>query len=361
MYVLAITGGGTSVIGNLLSKGGASKWFLEAIVPYSEQSLCEFLGNKPDKSCNMDTACQMAVTCMMRVIELGSLRDEAVGISCTAKLKKENNSEIEIREDGTVRDNIAYIARHTLESLNVYKVQFAGNWARSDQEIELGNILEDLTKIGYIRTGDFESIISHEVYTYEIQWDYKSFGGISSCDLSMLYTLEPDSLSSHILMGFISDNVFSGSFNPFTNNHEDIIDSFGKQVLLEISVKNFDKGWIDYRSIHKRLKSIRLHEPNISGIMLTNLPLFVDKIQLFNKPTFIMGADTVNRIFLNSEDGEDIADIFHDNMASLAISERLGVYCNFHDLEFRYLLGFDVLNYVDDGHSSTLERLNNDC
>ncbi|HWY86328.1 MAG TPA: hypothetical protein VNX28_06375, partial [Gemmataceae bacterium] len=47
-WVLALTGGGASVAGHLLSVPGGSRTLLEIVVPYHEQALAEFLGRPPD-------------------------------------------------------------------------------------------------------------------------------------------------------------------------------------------------------------------------------------------------------------------------------------------------------------------------
>ena len=50
--VIAITGGGSEAIGQLLSVPGGSRTLLEAIVPYSSQSLEEFLHARPEQFCS---------------------------------------------------------------------------------------------------------------------------------------------------------------------------------------------------------------------------------------------------------------------------------------------------------------------
>src|SRR5690606_16064621 len=86
--VLAITGGGTEAIGNLLKVGGASSYFIEAHVPYGMKSLDKFLGFKPEKYCSPETARHMAVESYKRAIAHGAKAEEAVGIGATCSLVK---------------------------------------------------------------------------------------------------------------------------------------------------------------------------------------------------------------------------------------------------------------------------------
>src|SRR5690349_1596077 len=64
--VLALTGGGSGAISQLLSVAGGSRTVLEAIVPYSAAALSEFLGATPDQFCSPRTARLMAMAAFQR-------------------------------------------------------------------------------------------------------------------------------------------------------------------------------------------------------------------------------------------------------------------------------------------------------
>ena len=57
---LAITGGGSGAVGELLRVPGGSRLLVEAQVPYDERALAEFLGFMPAQACSADTAIAMA-------------------------------------------------------------------------------------------------------------------------------------------------------------------------------------------------------------------------------------------------------------------------------------------------------------
>jgi nicotinamide mononucleotide (NMN) deamidase PncC len=87
MAVLVVTGGGAQVLADLLAVPGASRTVLEAVIPYSKQSLTEFLGAFPQQSVCVETAAALARTAYRRALRLR--KDETVpviGLSCTATL-----------------------------------------------------------------------------------------------------------------------------------------------------------------------------------------------------------------------------------------------------------------------------------
>jgi nicotinamide mononucleotide (NMN) deamidase PncC len=59
---LAITGGGSGAVGELLRVPGGSRLLIEAQVPYDALALATFLGFAPAQACSADTAIAMART-----------------------------------------------------------------------------------------------------------------------------------------------------------------------------------------------------------------------------------------------------------------------------------------------------------
>jgi len=87
MAVLVVTGGGAQALADLLAVPGASRTVLEALVPYSEQSLAEFLGASPQQSVSVATAAALARTAYQRALRLRKDKTApVVGLSCTATL-----------------------------------------------------------------------------------------------------------------------------------------------------------------------------------------------------------------------------------------------------------------------------------
>ncbi|MGL6196535.1 MAG: hypothetical protein ACRC2T_17105, partial [Thermoguttaceae bacterium] len=95
------------------------------------------------------------------------------------------------------------------------------------------------------------------------------------------------------------DCIFAGSFAPIHSGHIRMIEigeeRLQNRVALEIAVRNVDKAPLDYIEIGNRLKQI---EKNRTGqaVWLTRTVRFIDKSQLFREATFLVGADTLERI-----------------------------------------------------------------
>jgi nicotinamide mononucleotide (NMN) deamidase PncC len=87
MAVIVVTGGGAQAVADLLAVPGASKTVLEALVPYSERSLTEFLGHSPTQAVSIETAAAMAQAAYQRAMFLREAESvPVIGLSCTATL-----------------------------------------------------------------------------------------------------------------------------------------------------------------------------------------------------------------------------------------------------------------------------------
>src|SRR5438094_4090502 len=83
---LAITGGGSGAVGELLRIPGGSRLLIEAQVPYDEQALAAFLGFAPAQACSSDTAIAMARRARARGARLVPAGSDLVGLGATAAL-----------------------------------------------------------------------------------------------------------------------------------------------------------------------------------------------------------------------------------------------------------------------------------
>ncbi len=83
---LAITGGGSGAISELLRVPGGSRLLVEAQVPYDTEALATFLGYAPSQASSADTAIAMARTARARAAKLVSADTDLVGLGATAAL-----------------------------------------------------------------------------------------------------------------------------------------------------------------------------------------------------------------------------------------------------------------------------------
>jgi hypothetical protein len=87
MAVLVVTGGGSQAIADLLAVPGASRTVLEALVPYGDKSMNEFLGTSPTQAVSIETAAALAQQAYHRACSLRETETIPVaGLSCTATL-----------------------------------------------------------------------------------------------------------------------------------------------------------------------------------------------------------------------------------------------------------------------------------
>ena len=84
--VLAITGGGSGAIAEVLRVPGGSRLLLEAIVPYHARALVAFLGVTPAQACSGETAVALARRARERAATLAPEAGQPIGLGSTAAL-----------------------------------------------------------------------------------------------------------------------------------------------------------------------------------------------------------------------------------------------------------------------------------
>lgn len=87
---LVVSGGATGAVHAVLSHPGASRFVLEAQVPYSPEALFDYLGETLEQSCSAGAARIMAARAYERALVFSisaSSRVPILGIACTAALQ----------------------------------------------------------------------------------------------------------------------------------------------------------------------------------------------------------------------------------------------------------------------------------
>ena len=125
--VLVTTGGGSSTLNAILTTPGASRFVVEAHVPYSSEALERFLGEKPEHSVSPATASKLA-----EVASRSQVSDfRFLSVSCTAALQTDRERRGEDR---------AFICIKTAEAEKRYALYFSKT-SRAEQEALLSDWL----------------------------------------------------------------------------------------------------------------------------------------------------------------------------------------------------------------------------
>ncbi len=276
--VVAVTGGGASAVAALLAVPGASNTILEALVPYSDGSLQDFLGFKPVQSCSSRTARELAMAAWLRAKQLANTdhnSDELYGIGCTAAFSTNRDRR------GDDRCHVAVQGSGiTLDiSLSFDKDMYD----RAAEEAVACDMI--LSALGYV-VGVSELIEPPPGVDVVVQQEKAptDWQALMSGEANTSYLPRSPAI------------VFPGAFNPVHQGHLDMAAFAARKLdapaILEISIKNVDKPSIDFVEMANRQRIVNKRIP----IVFTNAPTFAEKAEIFPGATFLVGADTIERI-----------------------------------------------------------------
>ena len=307
---LAITGGGSGAIGELLRVPGGSRLLIEAQVPYDELALATFLGSAPSQACSSDTAIAMARTARVRAATLvppntkGSA--DLVGLGATAALISDRPRRGEHRFH-IASANAAGVAHCTC-------VMSKGRRDRAGEEDLVSRaIVLWLARACGVAAPSPQSLLDADEHYAETADAAVDMPGDTPADpIDRLVAGELDRLTvqpdGQMMLSAPQPVVlFPGSFNPMHEGHvllaraaEELTQ---QPVAFEISVTNADKPPLAAETVRHRLQQFAWKAP----VELTRAPTFVEKARLFPGTTFVVGVDTAERLFGAKYYGDDEA------------------------------------------------------
>jgi nicotinic acid mononucleotide adenylyltransferase len=293
---LAITGGGSGAIGELLRVPGGSRLLIEAQVPYDASALAAFLGFAPAQASSADTAIALARSARERAARLAPAQADPVGLGATAALVSDRPRK------GEHRFHIA--SAEAVGIAHCTGVLAKGRRDRAGEEDLVARaIILWLARACGIAAPSPRSLLDGDESFAETV--------VTSADIIERFlagefdrvTAQPD--GQLMLSARRLPVLLPGSFNPLHAAHvllARVAEEITQQPLaFEISVVNVDKPPLDAGTVRHRLAQFAGKAP----VELTRAPTFLEKTRLFPKTTFVIGADTAERLVAAKYYGDD--------------------------------------------------------
>jgi hypothetical protein len=285
--VLAITGGGTGAIADLLRVPGGSRLLLEAVVPYDARSLADFLGAAPEQACSPETAVAMAERARLRAESLGRPDAIPIGLGATASLVSDRP------KHGEHRAHIAVAAGAGTDVVSI--VLDKGRRDRpGEEDLVARAIVLCLARSSGVSAPPPRSVLAAgDRYTEQTIPSSSPIGELLAGRIARV-TVRPD--GQLLRSAPTPAAVLPGSFNPRHDGHVGLAQTaakiLGTPVHFELSVLNVDKPALTADEVRRRAAQFAWQ----ATVELTRAPTFLEKSRLFPGATFVIGADTAERL-----------------------------------------------------------------
>jgi hypothetical protein len=293
---LAITGGGSGAIGELLRVPGGSRLLIEAQVPYDERALETFLGFVPAQACSADTAIAMARSVWARAARLVPAGTDLVGLGATAALVSDRPRK------GEHRFHIAFASSAGIAHCTGVLAKGRRDRAAEEDLVARAIILFLAHACGITAPSPRSLLDPDEQFAETVGAPVDSIDQLLAGEFDRV-TVQPD--GQMMLSAPLPPVLLPGSFNPLHEGHVSLArvaeDLTQQPSAFEISVTNVDKPPLASETVRHRLGQFAWKSP----VELTRAPTFLDKSRLFPKVTFVIGADTAERLVAPRYYGDD--------------------------------------------------------
>lgn len=293
---LAITGGGSGAIAELLRVPGGSRLLIEAQVPYDEQALATFLGFAPEQACSADTAVAMARSARARAAALTPPGADLVGLGATAALVSDRPRR------GEHRFHLAFARAGGVAHCTCVLAKGRRDRGAEEDLVAHAIVLWLARACGVAADSPRSLLDPDEHYVEAAVAAGDAVDRLLAGEVARV-TAQPD--GQMILSAPPPSVLFPGSFNPVHQGHvllARIAEELRQQpVAFEISVTNVDKPPLADETVRRRLAQFAWKAP----VELSRAPTFVEKSRLFPGATFVVGVDTAERLFVPKYYGDD--------------------------------------------------------
>ena len=293
---LAITGGGSGAIGELLRVPGGSRLLIEAQVPYDALALATFLGFAPAQACSADTAIAMASSARARAARLVPADTDLVGLGATAALVSDRPRK------GEHRFHIAFANSARVAHCTGVLAKGRRDRAAEEDIVSHAIVLWLAHACGIAAPSPRSLLDADEHFEDTVVVAVDTIDQLLAGEVDRV-TAQPD--GQMMLSAPPPLLVLPGSFNPLHAGHmmlARVAEEFRQLPLaFEISVTNVDKPPLAGKTVRHRLAQFAWKSP----VELTRAPTFVEKSRLFPGTTFVIGADTAERLVAPKYYGDD--------------------------------------------------------
>jgi hypothetical protein len=298
--VYEFTGAGSLALAWLHSVGGSSRMLLEACDRDTPLSLAELLGKPPAKAVSAETAAGMAHRAYRRAIRLADAGADCVGLACTATIATDREKR------GEHACHVAVYDRSGRTDWSIVLVK--GQRDRLGEETVVAQlILHALASAcGIEPTPTVELRAGEQVVRTRT---------VAPDPIHLLLDDRVQTVTAYPDGRVTPDEPFtgallSGSFNPLHCGHETLLRVAGAFLRVpgayELPIVNADKPRLPRNEIERRIGQFRR-----APVVLTRVPLFREKADLFPGCTFVIGYDTAVRLidprYYNAAEGRDAA------------------------------------------------------
>ena len=323
---VVIAGGGGHFLASLAATPGASKVLLDGCLPYNRESMRQYVQSDEMEYCSANAANKASRAALRKALRLSSAVDPkyghsplehqvlSVGVGCTSALRsgavsgpgkafvcvtqadgRQTQLALEMSE-GQSRFEEDLVVSHAILS--------AIEWAL-DESMGVSTVGDEV--VSFDRSPDLSDPNDSIRQAAE-----RVLSGEDSCVMLLPWKGSFRRLEHAFLPPMAM--VFPGSFNPPHKGHVALTNaalekSSSSMVFFELSITNPDKPSLEVDDIVSRLEEFwSLDLPPEWGVLLTNAPLFADKMKLLDnlqstrsfavqpQLNFCIGTDTLVRI-----------------------------------------------------------------
>src|SRR5438552_3573326 len=268
-------------------------------------ALATFLGFAPAQACRSETAIAMAQSARARAATLVPASTDLVGLGATAALVSDRPRR------GEHRFHIAFANSAGPNSTGAHCTCVLAKGRRdraAEEDLVSRAIVLWLARACAIAAASPKSLIDADEHYTEMVIAQTGVAAVDTIDQLLAgeldrVTVQPDGqMTLSAPQPFV---LFPGSFNPLHEGHlllARVAEELSQQPLaFELSVTNVDKPPLAGETVRHRLAQFAWK----SAVELTRAPTFVEKSRLFPGTTFVVGADTAERLVAPKYYGDD--------------------------------------------------------